>query len=56
MAKVRYRPAGWLVYQGQLDAEAERVILTEMLRGAYGKRPSLYGSFEYDDVRFPEQL
>jgi hypothetical protein len=33
MAKVTYRPAGWLVYRGQLDAEAERLILTEMLKG-----------------------
>jgi hypothetical protein len=56
MAKVTYRPAGWLVYRGQLDAEAERLILTEMLREIDGLRPSLYGSFEYDDVRFPEKL
>jgi len=56
MAKVRYRPAGWLVYRGQLDAEAERVILTEMLKGEFGPRTSLYGSFEYDDVPYPEQL
>jgi len=56
MAKVTYRPVGWLVYQGQLDAEAERLILTEMLKGEYGPRTSLYGSFEYDDVRFPEKL
>jgi len=54
MAKVAYRPAGWLVYRGQLDAEAERLILTEMLRGAY--RPSLYGSLEYDDLRLPERI
>ena len=53
MAKVRYRPAGWLVYRGQLDAEAERLILTEMLMGEYGPRTSLYGSFEYDNVLFP---
>ena len=56
MAKVTYRPVGWLVYRGQLDAEAERLILTEMLKGEYGPRTSLYGSFEYDDVRFPEKL
>ena len=53
MAKVTYRPAGWLVYRGQLDAEAERLILTEMLMGEYGPRTSLYGSFEYDNVLFP---
>ena len=34
MKKVTYRPARWLVYRGQLDAEAERLILTEMLKGA----------------------
>ena len=56
MAKVRYRPAGWLVYRGQLDAEAERLILVEMLKGASGPRTSLYGSFEYDDVPYPEKL
>ena len=56
MAKVRYRPAGWLVYRGQLDAEAERLILTEMLKGDYGPRTYLYGSFEYDDVRYPGKL
>jgi hypothetical protein len=27
-----------------------------MLKGEYGPRTSLYGSFEYDDVRFPEKL
>ena len=56
MAKVRYRPAGWLVYRGQLDAEAERLILIEMLKGAYGPRTSLYGPFEHDDVRYPGKL
>jgi len=56
MAKVTYRPVGWRVYQGQLDAEAERLILTEMLRGEDGLMPSLYGPFEYDDVPNPEQL
>ena len=56
MAKVTYRPARWLVYRDQLDAEAERLILTEMLKGDYGPRTSLYGSFEYDDVPHPEQL
>jgi len=56
MQKVTYRPAGWLVYQGQLDAEAERLILTEMLKGCDGLRTSLYGPFEYDDVLNPEQL
>jgi len=56
MQKVTYRPAGWWVYWGQLDAEAERVILTEMLRGEDGLMPSLYGPFEYDDVPNPEQL
>jgi len=57
MAKVTYRPAGWLVYRGQLDAEAERVILTEMLRGKDGPKTSLYGSFQYDDhVEFPDTL
>jgi len=56
MGKVAYRPPGWLVYRGQLDAEAERLILTEMLRGYYGPRTSLYGPFEYDDVLNPEQL
>jgi len=56
MEKVTYRPARWLVYRGQLDAEAERLILTEMLKGDYGPRTSLYGSFEYDDVPHPEQL
>ena len=56
MAKVTYRPAGWLVYRGQLDAEAERLILTEMLMGEYGPRTSLYGSFEYDNVLFPIAL
>jgi len=56
MAKVSYRPPGWLVYRGQLDAEAERLILTEMLKGLYGPTISLYGSFEYDDVPNPEDL
>ena len=56
MAKVTYRPVGWRVYQGQLDAEAERLILTEMLRGEDGLMPSLYGPFEYDDAPNPEQL
>ena len=56
MAKVTYRPPGWLVYQGQLDAEAEGLILTEMLKGCDGPRTSLYGSFEYDDVRYPGKL
>ena len=56
MAKVTYRPAGWLVYRGQLDAQAERLILTEMLKGEYGPRTSLYGSFGYDDVRSPQKL
>jgi len=36
MKKVAYRPAGWWVHWGRLDAEAERVILTEMLRGKMG--------------------
>jgi len=31
MEKVAYRPAGWRVYRGQLDAEAECLILMEML-------------------------
>jgi len=53
MAKVTYRPARWLVYRGQLDAEAERLILTEMLRGDHGPRTSLYGSLEYDNVLCP---
>jgi len=56
MAKVTYRPPGWLIYRGQLDAEAERVILTEMLKGDDGPRASLYGSFEYDDVPNPKEL
>ena len=56
MAKVAYRPAGWLVYRGQLDAEAERLILTEMLKGEFGPRVSLYGSFEYDDAPNPKEL
>ena len=56
MGKVTYRPPGWLVYRGQLDVEAERLILIEMLKGAYGPRTSLYGSFEYDDVQNPEEL
>ena len=56
MEKVTYRPARWLVYRGQLDAEAERLILTEMLKGVSGPRTSLYGSFEYDDVLNPEDL
>ena len=56
MAKVTYRPPGWLIYRGQLDAEAERLILIEMLKGAYGPRTSLYGSFEHDDVRYPGKL
>jgi len=56
MAKVAYRPVQWLVYRGQLDAEAERLILTEMLKGYGGPRTSLYGSFEYDDIQFPDQL
>ena len=56
MKKVTYRPARWLVYRGQLDAEAERLILTEMLKGASGPRTSLYGSFEYDDATYPELL
>ena len=49
MAKVTYRPPGWLVYRGQLDAEAERLILVEMLKGASEPTTSLYGPFEYDD-------
>jgi len=56
MAKVAYRPAGWLVYRGQFDAEAERLILTEMLKGEFGPRVSLYGSFEYDDAPNPKEL
>ena len=56
MTKVTYRPVRWRVYQGQLDADAERLILTEMLKGKFGPRVSLYGSFEYDDVPNPEQL
>ena len=56
MEKVTYRPARWLVYRDQLDAEAERLILTEMLKGASGPRTSLYGSFEYDDATYPELL
>jgi len=56
MAKVRYRPPGWLVYRGQLDAEAERLILTEMLKGYDGPRTYLYGTFEYDDMRYPGKL
>ena len=56
MAKVRYRPPGWLVYQGQLDAEAERLILTEMLRGNDGPRTSLYGPFEHDDSPYPNKF
>ena len=51
MAKVIYRPPGWRVYQGQLDEEAERLILTEMLKGYYGPRTSLYGPFEYDNIQ-----
>jgi len=53
MAKVRYRPPGWLVYRGQLDAEAERLILTEMLKGYDGPRTYLYGTLEYDNVLCP---
>jgi len=56
MEKVTYRPAGWRVYRGQLDAEAERPILTEMLKGEFGPRASLYGPFEYDDGTFPNKL
>ena len=56
MAKVAYRPPGWLVYRGQLDAEAERLILIEMLKGHDGPRTSLYGSFEYDDVPYPSNF
>jgi len=56
MAKVTYRPPGWLVYRGQLDAEAERLILTEMLKGDYGPITSLYGSFKYDDLIYPRRL
>jgi len=41
--KVTYRPAGWWVHWGRLDAEVERVILTEMLRWENGLMPSLYG-------------
>ena len=56
MEKVTYRPPGWRVYQGQLDAEGERLILTEMLKGYHGPRASLYGSFEYDDAPFLRKL
>ena len=56
MAKVAYRPPGWLVYRGQLDAAAERLILTEMLKGDDGPRTSLYGSFAHDDLLFPAIL
>ena len=56
MTKVAYRPVQWLVYRGQIDAEAERLILAEMLQGIFGQRSSLYGLFEYDDVPFPNQL
>ena len=57
MAKVVYRPVRWLIYRGRLDAEAERLILTEILKGTYGPKTSLYGSFEYDDyVEFPYTL
>jgi len=56
MGKVTYRPPGWLVYRGQLDAEMERLILMEMLKRYDEPRTSLYGSFEYDDLLFPSQL
>jgi len=57
MEKVTYRPARWLVYRDQLDAEAERLILMEMLKGEFGIRSSfLYGSFEYDNVLFANTL
>jgi hypothetical protein len=56
MGKVTYRPPGWLVYRGQLDAEMERLILMEMLKRYDEPRTSLYGSFEYDDVKYPWQL
>jgi len=56
MAKVTYRPPGWRVYRGQLDADAERLILTEILKEDDGPRKYLYGPFEYDDVRYPEIL
>jgi len=56
MTKVTYRPVQWLVYRGRLDAEAERLILTEMLKGEYGPRTSLYGPFAYDAVQYPEIL
>jgi len=57
MAKVVYRPVRWLIYRGRLDAEGERLILTEILKGTYGPKTSLYGSFEYDDyAEFPYTL
>jgi len=56
MEKVTYRPVGWRVYRGRLDAEAERLILMEMLKGDDAPRIPLYGSFEYDDVLSPEKL
>ena len=56
MAEVAYRPAGWLVYRGQLDAAAERLILTEMLKGYDEPMTSLYGSFKYDDVKYSAEL
>jgi len=52
MKKATYRPAEWLVYRGQLDAMAERVILTEMLRGKDRLRTSLDGQ---SPERLPEE-
>jgi len=55
MAKVAYRPVEWRIAEGDLDGEAERLVLIEMLKGKYDSRP-LGGPYEYDNVIFPHRL
>jgi hypothetical protein len=46
MAKVAYRPVSWRIAEGNLDAEAERLVLIEMLKGDDWPRPL----YEHDEV------
>ena len=52
MAKVAYRPVGWRIAEGNLDAETECLVLIEMLKGDDWPRPL----YEYDEVTRPSRL